>query len=242
MQRGGRPHPAAGTPPADLDRELRAQGAANAVSGLLGGLPVASVIVRSTANVDVSGRTRLSPVLHGAWVLVLALACAPLIERVPLSALAALLVVLGLRLTDPARVRDLRHHREAPAYFGTVVASSCWGSARASWWASRSWRCWRCAGSPGCRSARSGSRPCRTTGPPRRVSTWSSRDVHLPRRPRVTRALQEIPAGCGVDLDLNVDFMDHAAFDAIHQWRLAHERQGGGSTSTRFMRLGMKEP
>ncbi|MBO2453891.1 hypothetical protein J4573_42850 [Actinomadura barringtoniae] len=46
--------------------------------------------------------------------------------------------------------------------------------------------------------------------------------------PKVTKVLQQVPAGAGVDLDLNVDFMDHAAFDAIHEWRRAHERQGGG--------------
>ncbi|NDU77932.1 carbonic anhydrase, partial [Actinomadura sp. DSM 109109] len=110
----------AGVPPADLDRDLLGQGAANTVSGVLGGLPITGVIVRSTANIEAGGRTRLSPVLHGVWVLVLALACGPLIEQVPLAALAALLVVLGGKLADLSRVRALRHHREAPAYFVTL--------------------------------------------------------------------------------------------------------------------------
>ncbi|WP_309237620.1 SulP family inorganic anion transporter [Actinomadura sp. BRA 177] len=218
----------AGTPPADLDRELRAQGAANAVSGLLGGLPVASVIVRSTANVDAGGRTRLSPVLHGAWVLVLALACAPLIERVPLSALAALLVVLGLRLTDPARVRDLRHHREAPAYFGTVAGVVLLGLGEGVLVgvAIMAVLALRRLTRLSVRTERLAPLPDDGPAPPRRHVVVEGTFTFLG-VPRVTRALQEIPAGCGVDLDLNVDFMDHAAFDAIHQWRLAHERQGG---------------
>ncbi len=45
--------------------------------------------------------------------------------------------------------------------------------------------------------------------------------------PRVTRRLKDVPVGLSVGLDLNVDFMDHASFDAVHQWRPAHERQGG---------------
>ncbi|MFB4308764.1 SulP family inorganic anion transporter [Actinomadura sp. GTD37] len=218
----------AGIPPADLDRELRAQGAANAVSGLLGGLPVASVIVRSTANVDAGGRTRLSPVLHGVWVLGLALACAPLIERVPLSALAALLIVLGVRLADLARVRDLRHHREAPAYYATLAGvvllglgeGVLVGVAIMAVLALR--RLTRLA----VRTEELAPMPDDGPVPPRRhvivEGTFTFLGV-----PRVSRALQAIPAGSSVDLDLNVDFMDHAAFDAVHQWRLAHERQGG---------------
>ncbi|WP_083946770.1 SulP family inorganic anion transporter [Actinomadura latina] len=217
-----------GIPPADLDRELRAQGAANAVSGLLGGLPVAGVIVRSTANVDAGGRTRLSPVLHGVWVLVLALACAPLIGRVPLSALAALLVVLGLRLTDLARVRDLRHHREAPAYYGTLAGVVLLGLGEGVLVgvAIMAVMALRRLTRLSVRTEELVPVPGDGPVPPRRHVVVEGTFTFLG-VPRVTRALQEIPAGYGVDLDLNVDFMDHAAFDAIHQWRLAHERQGG---------------
>ncbi|MEU5993034.1 SulP family inorganic anion transporter [Spirillospora sp. NPDC047418] len=218
----------AGVPPADLDRELRAQGAANAVSGLLGGLPVAGVIVRSTANVDAGGRTRLSPVLHGLWVLVLALACAPLIERVPLSALAALLVVLGVRLADPARVRDLRHHREAPAYYGTLAGVVLLGLGQGVLVgiAIMAVMALRRLTRLSVRAEELVPVPGDGPVPPRRHVVVEGTFTFLG-VPRVTRALREIPAGCGVDLDLNVDFMDHAAFDAIHQWRVAHERQGG---------------
>lgn len=101
------------------------------MSGLLGGLPIAGVIVRSTANLEAGARSRASSVLHGVWVLVLALSCGPLIEQVPLPALAALLIVLGVKLMDTARVRDLRHHREAPAYYVTFAGVVLLGPARA---------------------------------------------------------------------------------------------------------------
>jgi carbonic anhydrase len=217
-----------GVPPADLDRELRAQGAANAASGLLGGLPVAGVIVRSTANIEAGGRTRLSPVLHGVWVLLLVLCCAPLIEMVPLAALAALLIMLGLRLTDLDRVRDLRHHREVPAYFGSLAGVVLLGLGHGvlvgvgiiAVLALR--RLTRLS----VRTEELVPVPGDVPAPPRWHVVVEGTFTFLG-VPRVARALRAIPAGSSVDLDLNVDFMDHAAFDAIHQWRIGHERQGG---------------
>ncbi|MBO2459419.1 bifunctional SulP family inorganic anion transporter/carbonic anhydrase [Actinomadura sp. LCR2-06] len=218
----------AGVAPTDLDRELTAQGAANAVSGLLGGLPVAGVIVRSTANLEAGARTRLSAVLHGVWVLALAVCCGPVIERVPLSALSALLVVLGVRLVDPARVADLRRHREAPAYFaafgGVVVLGLgegvLLGIAVTAVLALR--RLTRLT----VRTERLVPAPGDAPGPQRWHVVVEGSLTFLG-VPKVTRALRAVPAGAGVDLDLNVDFMDHAAFDAVHDWRLAHERRGG---------------
>ncbi|RFS81694.1 carbonic anhydrase [Actinomadura spongiicola] len=218
----------AGVPRADLDRELLGQGASNALSGFLGGLPIAGVIVRSTANMEAGARTRASTVLHGVWVLVLALACGPLIEQVPLPALAALLVVLGLRLVDTARVRDLRHHREAPAYFATLVGVVFLGLGEGVLLG---------IGIMAIMALRRLTRlsvraehlvPAPEDGPvPTRVHVVVEGTLTFLGVPKVTRLLQDVPPGSHVDLDLNVDFMDHAAFDAVHQWRLAHERHGG---------------
>ncbi|MUN36046.1 carbonic anhydrase [Actinomadura sp. NEAU-AAG5] len=218
----------AGVPRADLDRDLLGQGAANAVSGLLGGLPVAGVIVRSTANVEAGARTRASTVLHGVWVLVLALLCGPVIEQVPLAALAALLMVLGFRLMDTARVRDLRHHREAPAYFATLAGVVVLGLGEGvllgigimAVLALR--RLTRLSVRAEQLVPVSGDEP----GPPRWHVVVEGTLTFLG-VPKLTRLLQSVPQGASVDLDLDVDFMDHAAFDAVHQWRLAHERQGG---------------
>lgn len=90
----------------DGDRELRAQGLGNTVAGLLGGLPMTGVIVRSAANVAAGGRTWRSAFTHGV-LLAVAVALAPaLLERVPLAALAAILVHTGWKLAHPVRFRS----------------------------------------------------------------------------------------------------------------------------------------
>ncbi|OLT28299.1 carbonic anhydrase [Actinomadura sp. CNU-125] len=218
----------AGVPRSDLNKDLRAQGVANMVSGFLGGLPIASVIVRSTANLQAGARTRLSSVLHGCWVLVLALACGPVIEQIPLSALAALLVVLGCRLMDLAHVRDLRHHREAPAYFATlggVVVLGLGKGVLLGIGVMAVLALYRLT-TLSVRSEQLVPFPGDGPAPPRWHVVVEGTFTFLG-VPKVTRHLQQIPTGSNVDLDLNVGFMDHAAFDAVHQWRIAHERQGG---------------
>ncbi|MBM4363464.1 MAG: SulP family inorganic anion transporter [Deltaproteobacteria bacterium] len=81
------------------NRELIAQGAGNLVSGLLGGLPMTSVIVRSSVNVQAGARTRLSSIVHGFLLLVSVLFLASLFNRVPLASLAVVLLVVGAKLT-----------------------------------------------------------------------------------------------------------------------------------------------
>ncbi len=84
----------------DTNRELRAQGVGNAVSGLLGGLPITSVIVRSSANVYSGARTRLSSFIHGSILMVAAALLPPLLNRLPLASLAAVLLVVGYKLAS----------------------------------------------------------------------------------------------------------------------------------------------
>jgi MFS superfamily sulfate permease-like transporter len=84
------------------DRELVAQGVGNIVSGLLGGLPITSVIVRSGANVAAGGRERLSALFHGVLLFVAVVAAASLLNMIPLAALAAVLIVVGLNLAKPS--------------------------------------------------------------------------------------------------------------------------------------------
>jgi MFS superfamily sulfate permease-like transporter len=84
------------------DRELVAQGAANVASGFFGGLPVTAVIVRSGANVAAGGRERLSALVHGILLVVAVVFAGPLITKIPLAALAAVLIQVGLNLCKPA--------------------------------------------------------------------------------------------------------------------------------------------
>lgn len=90
------------TPP---NRELLAQGAGNLVSGLLGGLPLTAVIVRSSANIAAGAQTRLSAFLHGLLLLVSLLFLGAVLNLIPLAALAAVLLVVGFQLTKPALYR-----------------------------------------------------------------------------------------------------------------------------------------
>jgi MFS superfamily sulfate permease-like transporter len=89
------------------NRELVAQGVGNLVSGLIGGLPITSVIVRSSANVQAGAQTRLAAIAHGLLLLVGVLFLAPLLNRVPLAALAVVLLFVGYKLTTPALWRAM---------------------------------------------------------------------------------------------------------------------------------------
>jgi len=89
------------------DRELRAQGIGNLICGLLGGLPMTGVIVRSKANIDAGAKTRLSAFLHGAWMLGFLCLWPEVLGYIPVASLAAILVYTGWKLVDTARMRDL---------------------------------------------------------------------------------------------------------------------------------------
>ncbi|MBK9175683.1 MAG: SulP family inorganic anion transporter [Flavobacteriales bacterium] len=84
------------------NRELYAQGAGNILSGLLGGLPLTQVIVRSSANIQSGGQTKLSAMLHGCWLLISVFAIAGLLRMVPLASLAAILLLVGYKLAKPS--------------------------------------------------------------------------------------------------------------------------------------------
>lgn len=86
---------------APANRELAAQGAGNIVSGLLGGLPITGVIVRSAANVDAGARTKLSAILHGLMLALAVLTVPALLNHIPLASLAAILLYTGFKLAHP---------------------------------------------------------------------------------------------------------------------------------------------
>ena len=84
----------------DYDKEIIAQGIGNSLSGLIGGLPITGVIVRSAANINADAQTRLSAILHGVWLLLFVTAFPTVLNYIPLSALAAILVYTGYKLVD----------------------------------------------------------------------------------------------------------------------------------------------
>jgi MFS superfamily sulfate permease-like transporter len=89
------------------DKELRSQGIGNIASGLVGGLPITQVIVRSSANLQSGAKTRLSAVLHGMWILLCVLLIPNVMEMIPLASLAAILFTVGYKLAKPALFRSM---------------------------------------------------------------------------------------------------------------------------------------
>ncbi|MFK3984729.1 bifunctional SulP family inorganic anion transporter/carbonic anhydrase [Micromonospora sp. NPDC050397] len=207
-------------PRARLDRELIAQGVANTASGALGGLPVTGVIVRSSANVAAGARTRASAILHGLWIAVFVLLLTGMLELIPMSALAGVLVIVGLRLISVAHLRDLRRHRELPAYAVTVlgvvfldlVTGVLLGVAVTLVAALYRLTHWRI--------------DVDRRGPDDILVQITGTLLFLGAG-RLNQELRRLPPGARVHLELRLDFLDHAAFAVIEQWRAGYLRHGG---------------
>ncbi len=89
------------------NRELVAQGIGNMTSGLIGGLPVTSVIVRSSANVNAQAKTKMSTIVHGLLLLICVAFIPVLLNKIPLSSLAAILLLTGYKLAKPALFKEM---------------------------------------------------------------------------------------------------------------------------------------
>jgi len=101
------------------NRELLAQGTGNVLSGLIGGLPITQVIVRSSANIQSGGKTKMSAVIHGCLLLISVILIPKLLNMIPLSVLAAVLLIVGYKLAKPALFKqmfDLGWKQSVPFY------------------------------------------------------------------------------------------------------------------------------
>ena len=227
---------------ADLDRELLGQGAANIVSGALGGLPVAGVAVRSSANVQAGAVSRNSTMLHGVLVVVAALLMVPILELIPLASLAALVMAVGIQMVSLHHIRTVTRHREVLVYavttLGVVRPRRPGGrDARASPWPSPS--------------------PCTASPAPASRTTRREGVHHVRVRgqltflavPRLSRALHLVPQGAHAVVELDGSFMDHAAYESLQDWQNTHTAQGGSveltgrrpGTAQRQPRRGARE-
>ena len=203
----------------NLDKELTAQGAGNLVSGLLGGLPITGVIVRSSANINAGGVSRWSAVFHGVWILLCVLFLGSMIESIPLAVLAGLLVFVGINLVNLHHIHELTVHNEVRIYWATVIGVTCVnllagvgiGIAVSVFFAIRRLSLVKVE-----KRQEDGVWKVAIRG------TLTFACV-----PKLNYELSSLPAGSVVDIDLNVDFIDHAAFESLHSWRLNHEKTGG---------------
>lgn len=94
------------------NRELKAQGVGNMFSGLLGGLPLTSVIVRSSVNVNAGAKSKFSAIFHGILLMLAVFFIPGLLNSIPLSALAAILIMTGYKLAKPSLFKEL--YRKGP--------------------------------------------------------------------------------------------------------------------------------
>ncbi len=210
-------------PRTNADRELLGQGAANTVSGFLGGLPVTGVIVRSAANVNAGARTRASAVLNGIWVAIFAILLIGLVEMVPLAGLAGLLIVIGLQLVKPADMRSARRHGELPIYVVTVLGVLVLGLLEGVGLGLA------VAGLMMLRRvvrARARIEEPDAHGEPYRVVVEGT--LSFLAVPSLSRVLARVPAGMPARIDLVVDYLDHTAYDHLDAWTARHRR--GGAT------------
>ncbi|MGW5312721.1 SulP family inorganic anion transporter [Nocardia thailandica] len=206
-------------PRADFDRELLAQGTANVVSGLAGGLPVTGVIVRSATNVQAGARSRASAVLHGVWILLFAVALAGLVQQIPKAALAGLLIVIGIQLVKLAHIRLARRTGDLLVYLVTVLGvvflnlleGVALGLGLA--FALLLWRVVRVQISA-----------VEVAG--RWLVSIDGSCTFLA-LPKLSAELAKVPDGAEVTVEMTVDFLDHAAFEAIESWQHQVESNGG---------------
>lgn len=211
-------------PRTNYDREMLAQGVGNALCGLLGGLPMTGVIVRSSANVLAGAKTRLSAILHGAWLLV-AVAAVPFALRwVPVSALAALLVFTGYKLLwqDVRALRERGGRFELVVFFATiagivtmdllkgVLLGLALAVAKIVWMFTH----------------------LRITierdAEAKQTKVLLEGSATFLRLPELTAALASIHEGDEVHVHfVGVNHVDHASFDALAAWEKQHMSRGG---------------
>lgn len=105
------------------DRELKAQGVGNMISGLLGGLPVTQVIVRSSANMQSGGKTKAAAVYHGFLILISVILFPNILNLIPFASLAAILLVVGYKLSSPTLFKEMwrKGHRQFVPFIATVL-------------------------------------------------------------------------------------------------------------------------
>lgn len=218
----------------NLDRELRGQGAANVVSGALGGLPVAGVAVRSTANVQAGAVSRNSTMLHGVWVVAAALLLIPVLELIPLASLAALVMAVGVQMVSLHHIRTVTRHREVLVYAVTTGGVVLFGVLE---------------------GVALGIAVAVGVALHRLTRTRITHDekegihhVHVRGQltflavPRLSRALHQVPQGAVVVVELDGSFMDHAAYESLQDWQHAHRARGGSVEITGRAGTRIAEP
>lgn len=226
-------------PRTKYDKELFAQGVGNTICGLAGALPMTGVIVRSAANVQAGGQSRLSSILHGIWLLLFTLVFASLLQYVPMAALAGILVYTGYRLMAPHTIVELWHVGKTEALIYLVTVATVVGV-----------------------DLLTGVLVGIGLSAFKLVYVFSHLESKLDiaadqqsavlalrgaatfiRLPILASKLEDVPAGAELHVDFeHLDYIDHACMDLLVNWAKQHESTGGklvvdwGSLHARFRR------
>ncbi|MET8677199.1 SulP family inorganic anion transporter [Streptomyces sp. NPDC004647] len=200
------------------DKELMAQGAGNAVCGLLGALPMTAVIVRSSANVHAGAKTKASRVLHGVWLLLIAALLPSALALIPLPALAGILVHAGWKLIPFRQIVSLwREHRGealilvvtavaivAVNMFEGVLIGLALSVAKTAWEASH----------VKLEVIDKGAGP---------IQAYLSGNATFLRLPKILDSLETLPQDRPIELDLSgLHHLDHACRTALENWAERH--------------------
>jgi MFS superfamily sulfate permease-like transporter len=214
-------------PRAQYDRELMAQGVGNIVCGGLGALPMTGVIVRSSANVLAGGKTRLSTVMHGCWLLLFVVGLPQMMSYIPRSCLGAILVYTGIKLVNVKAIKELWSYgkSEVAIYAVTlavivaadlltgVLVGIALAAAKLLYGVSHLHTDLQI-----------------THGGKQAVLKLRGSATFL-RLPKLADELQRVPQGTSLHVDFeHLDYIDHACIDLLMSWAKQHESVGGRLT------------
>jgi len=206
------------------DRELTAQGIGNMVCGLVGGLPMTGVIVRSSANIEAGAKTRISATLHGVWLLIFCVAFPTLLATIPQACLAAVLVYTGYRLMNWRAVKKLAEYgwSEVAIYAATVITivsvdlltgvltGIVLSVLKLVYTFSH---------------LHVRMEPDGGTG---RMNLWIEGAATFLRLPRLAAALENVPPSAELHVHMEeLQYIDHACLQLLIDWERQHEATGG---------------
>lgn len=211
-------------PRADFDRELRAHGIGNMLCGLMGALPMTAVIVRSYANVQAGGRTRLSTILHGVWILVFVALLSNVLRMVPTSALAAILVYTGYKLVDVKSIRELwRYGWGEVAIYGATVVTIVVEDLLTGVLVGIALAAAKLLYNFSHLAADLDSQPADGT-----ANVWLGGAATFIRLPSLATLLSQVPPESNVRIHVDkLGYIDHACLDLLKNWAKQHEANGG---------------
>lgn len=211
----------------NYDKELRAQGVGNFICGCLGALPMTGVIVRSSANIHAGGKTRLSAILHGIWLLIFVASLGFLLRQIPTACLAAILVYTGFKLFNVKAIKDLAKYgkSEVVIYFITVamivstdlLTGVITGIVLAAFKLLYTF------------SHLETELTVDQSNKTAELSLYGA--ATFIRLPVIAAELENVPRGTHLHVDFeHLEYVDHACLELIMNWAKQHENTGGDLT------------